>query len=76
MPMDRLDDLFLLGSIYADGLERLSGAAVWADEGLVLLFMANRVPFGFVWATQPEHGPLFCAIRKIARRHCCRAVAR
>ena len=37
MAVDRLDDLLLLGSVHADGPERLPGAAVRADEGLVVL---------------------------------------
>lgn len=37
MAVDRLDDLLLLGSVHADGPERLPGAAIRADEGLVVL---------------------------------------
>lgn len=37
MAVDCLDDLLLLGSVHADGPERLPGAAVRADEGLVVL---------------------------------------
>lgn len=37
MAVDRLDDLLLLGSVHADGPERLPGAAVRADERFVVL---------------------------------------
>ena len=37
MAVNRLNNLLLLGGVPADGLECLSGAAVRADEGLVVL---------------------------------------
>ena len=37
MTVDRLDDLFLFRWLHTDGLERLPGAAVWADERFVVL---------------------------------------
>lgn len=42
MAVDRLDDLLLLGSVHADGPERLPGAAVRADERFVVLSGKRR----------------------------------
>lgn len=40
--VDRLDDLLLLGTVHTDGLERLPGTAVRADERFVVLPRKRR----------------------------------
>ena len=60
MAVDRLDDLLLLGSVHADGPERLPGAAVRANgSNQVLQHLHSHALYNAILHDDVSHGTVF-----------------